>query len=101
MRASMSSIVFLILCFNCGGMILRTGLLHRFESASGVRWGAGRRLAGMLRQTQGAQTHLGDSPLFYPSGDHKPMVLQRFYWTGLMLWPAVPTKPNPLAPPPS
>ena len=40
-----------------------------------------RRLAWMLRQTQGAFTarqaafkHVGDSRLFYPSGGYKPMV---------------------------
>jgi hypothetical protein len=65
MRASTSSIKFWNFFFHCGGMILRTGSLHRFESASQhpVR-ALSERLAGLLRQTQGAKAHLGTQRLF-------------------------------------
>jgi hypothetical protein len=59
MRASKSSIQCRIFCFHCGGMILRTGAFDQFEGARAPGWAPSRRLAGMLRQTQGAFAPLG------------------------------------------
>jgi hypothetical protein len=78
MRASMYSIVFLIFCFHWGGMILRTGSLHRFESASGVQSGAEKTSCGNVAANPRRSGRIWGLTLFYPSGGHKPMVLQRF-----------------------
>jgi hypothetical protein len=61
MRASKSSIQCRIFFFHSVGTIWRTGTLGQFESAQAPFRARSRRLAGMLRQTQGAFTPLGDS----------------------------------------
>ena len=62
---------------------------------------SGRAPKDVLRECCGdpkaLQAHLGTQALFYPSGGHKPMLLQRFCGIGLMVWPAVPEKLIPLA----
>jgi hypothetical protein len=60
----MSSIVFWIFFFHCGGMILRTGVLYRFvdsKALSAPVRAPAKRLAGLLRQTQGTKSAFGDS----------------------------------------
>ena len=59
MRASRSSIRCRIFFFHCGGTIWRTGALGQFVSAQAPGRAPLRRLAGMLRQTQGAFASLG------------------------------------------
>jgi hypothetical protein len=74
----MSSIAFWIFLFHCGGMILRTGLLHRFESAAAPNGLPQDVLRECCGKPKAFHAHLGTHLLFYPSGGHKPMALQRF-----------------------
>jgi hypothetical protein len=75
----MSSNTFWIFFFHLVGMILRTGLLHRFKSAAAGRRPCHETSCGIVAANpRRSTTHSGTQVLFYPSGGDKPMVLQRF-----------------------
>src|SRR5512140_2517496 len=85
MRASKSSIQCRIFLFHSAGTILRTEALGQFESAQAPGRAPSRRLAGMLRQTQGAFALLGTHSLSSRAGAINQWSGSRFRSAGLML----------------
>src|ERR1700745_1996508 len=84
MRASISSIKCRIFCFHCGGTIWRTGALGQFESAQAPGRARSRRLARMLRQTQGAFAPLGTQLISSRAGAINQWSASRFRSARLM-----------------
>src|SRR5258705_13661267 len=100
MLASISSITYRIFVFHAGGMILRKRTLWRFESAAASGDAALRRLAQIVRQTQGTFASLGtqlSSIRTGPINQWRCCDFARPYQGNSSV---VPARPTPLARPP-